>query len=111
MGTGGLPLAVLPGLILLSLSPAERCSGAAGVFVQPRLRAGAGDSVLLPCLFIDPDSRGWTLHKVDWLHKAGDGTKVGRDGVAGEGTRGGRAGRGRQPWGGCGEAHPPAGWP
>lgn len=98
MGTGRLPLAVLPGLILLSLSPAEWCSGAAGVFMQPQLRARAGDSVLLQCLFIDPDSKGWTLHKVDWLHKAGDGTQVGRDGVAGcmghvvagEGGRGSR---------------------
>ncbi|XP_014115286.1 PREDICTED: junctional adhesion molecule-like isoform X1 [Pseudopodoces humilis] len=75
MGTGRLHLAVLPGLIVLSLSPAERCSGAAGVFMEPQLRARAGDSVLLPCLFLDPESRGWTLHKVDWLHKAGAGAQ------------------------------------
>lgn len=111
MGTGRLPLAVLPGLILLSLSPAERCSGAAGVFMQPQLRARAGDSVLLQCLFIDPESKGWTLHKVDWLHKAGAGTQVGQDRVAGEGTRGGQ-GREREAalerlWGSpaaCGQA-------
>lgn len=58
MGTGRLHLAVLAGLILLSLYPAERCSGAAGVFMEPQLRARAGDSVLLQCLFLDPDSKG-----------------------------------------------------
>lgn len=111
MGTGRLALAVLPGLILLSLSPAERCSGAAGVFMQPQLRARAGDSVLLQCLFIDPDSKGWSLLKVDWMHKAGADTQVGQDRVTGEGTRGGRGGRGRQPWRGCGEAQPPVAKP
>lgn len=85
MGTGRLVLAVLPGLILLSLSPAERCSWAAGVFMEPQLRARAGDSVLLRCLFLDPESRGGTLHKVDWMHKGAAGTQVGRD-------RGGRRG-------------------
>ncbi|XP_064587951.1 junctional adhesion molecule-like isoform X2 [Zonotrichia leucophrys gambelii] len=49
------------------------CSGAAGVFTEPQLRARAGDSVLLQCLFLDPDSKGWTLHKVDWLYRAGAG--------------------------------------
>lgn len=88
MGTGRLALAILPGLILLSLSPAERCSWAAGVFMEPQLRARAGDSVLLPCLFLDPDGKGGTLHKVDWLRKAGDGTQVGRD----RGARGGDTG-------------------
>ncbi|XP_066059684.1 junctional adhesion molecule-like isoform X2 [Chamaea fasciata] len=61
--------------LTLVLTWLERCSGAAGVFMQPQLRARAGDSVLLQCLFIDPDSKGWTLHKVDWLHKAGAGTQ------------------------------------
>ncbi|XP_014740146.1 PREDICTED: junctional adhesion molecule-like isoform X1 [Sturnus vulgaris] len=75
MGTGRLVLAVLPGLILLSLSPAERCSWAAGVFMEPQLRARAGDSVLLRCLFLDPESRGGTLHKVDWMHKGAAGTQ------------------------------------
>lgn len=106
MGTGRLHLAVLAGLILLSLYPAERCSGAAGVFMEPQLRARAGDSVLLQCLFLDPDSKGWTLHKVDWLHKAGAGTQVGQD-RGGRGGDTGAGGRGaRQLWRGCGEAHP-----
>ncbi|XP_014115289.1 PREDICTED: uncharacterized protein LOC106628605 isoform X3 [Pseudopodoces humilis] len=65
---------VLLSLTLL-LTWLERCSGAAGVFMEPQLRARAGDSVLLPCLFLDPESRGWTLHKVDWLHKAGAGAQ------------------------------------
>ncbi|KAK4809559.1 hypothetical protein QYF61_016991 [Mycteria americana] len=76
MGTGRLHLAVLPGLILLSLSLAERCSGSAGwVFMEPQLRASAGDSVLLQCLFLDPVAKGWTMAKVDWLHVAGAGTQ------------------------------------
>ncbi|XP_058674949.1 junctional adhesion molecule-like [Ammospiza caudacuta] len=75
MGTGRLQLALLPGLMLLSLSPAGQCSGAAGVFTEPQLRARTGDSVLLQCLFLDPDSAGWTLHKVDWLYRAGAGTQ------------------------------------
>lgn len=101
MGTGRLALALLPGLILLSLSPAERCDGAAGVFMEPQLRARAGDSVLLPCLFLDPHGRGWTLLKVDWLHKAGAGTQVSRDSAGRGGDTGvdGRGGRGRQQWG------------
>ncbi|XP_039940858.1 junctional adhesion molecule-like [Hirundo rustica] len=57
--------------LTLVLTLLERCSAAAEVFMEPQLRARAGDSVLLRCLFMDPDSRGWTLHKVDWLHKAG----------------------------------------
>ncbi|XP_065508261.1 junctional adhesion molecule-like isoform X1 [Caloenas nicobarica] len=74
MGTDRLHLAVLPGLILLSLSPAERCSGSAGwVFTEPQLRARAGDSVLLQCLFLEPAAKGWTIDKVDWLHMAGPG--------------------------------------
>lgn len=93
MGTGRLPLAVLPGLILLSLSLAGRCGGAAGVFTEPQVRARAGDSVLLPCLFLDPDSKGWTLHKVDWLRKAGAGTQVGRDRAGSRGARGWWQGR------------------
>ncbi|XP_065553110.1 junctional adhesion molecule-like isoform X3 [Lathamus discolor] len=74
MRTGRLHLAVLPGLILLSLSLAERCSGSAGwVLMEPQLRASAGDSVLLQCLFLDPLARGWTMAKVDWLRLAGAG--------------------------------------
>lgn len=81
MGTGRLLLAVLPGLILLSLSPAERGSGSAGwVFTEPQLRASAGDSVLLQCLFRSPLANGWTVTKVDWLRVPGAGEqKVGRD--------------------------------
>ncbi|XP_059723209.1 junctional adhesion molecule-like isoform X1 [Haemorhous mexicanus] len=59
-------------LLLTWLGP---CTGAAEAFTEPQLRARAGDSVLLQCLFLDPDSKGWTLHKVDWLHKAGAGTQ------------------------------------
>lgn len=81
MGTGRLLLAVLPGLILLSLSPAERCSGSAGwVFTEPQLRASAGDSVLLQCLFRGPPAKGWTVIKVDWLRMPGAGVEqVGRE--------------------------------
>lgn len=93
MGTGRLQLALLPGLMLLSLSPAGRCTGAAEVFTEPQLRARAGDSVLLQCLFLDPDSKGWTLHKVDWLHRAGAGTQVGQDRAGRTGTRGWWQGR------------------
>ncbi|XP_065711836.1 junctional adhesion molecule-like isoform X2 [Patagioenas fasciata] len=76
MGTDRLHLAVLPGLILLSLSPAERCSGSAGwVFTEPQLRARAGDSVLLQCLFLEPATKGWTMDKVDWLRMAGPGVQ------------------------------------
>lgn len=87
MGTGGLHLAVLPGLILLSLCLAERCSGSAGwVFTQPQLRAGAGDSVLLQCLLRDVADESWTMVKVDWLHVPGTGAqKVGQDQGAGGG--------------------------
>lgn len=93
MGTGSLRLAIIPGLILLSLSLAERCSGSAGwVFTEPQLRASAGDSVLLQCLFLGPVAKDWTLDKVDWLRTAGPGTqKVGRDQRVGGGAgRGGR---------------------
>lgn len=88
MGTDRLHLAVLPGLILLSLSPAERCSGSAGwVFTEPQLRARAGDSVLLQCLFLEPAAKGWTMDKVDWLRMAGPGVqKVGWDGGVGSGA-------------------------
>ncbi|XP_074417250.1 junctional adhesion molecule-like isoform X1 [Larus michahellis] len=76
MGTGSLRLAIIPGLILLSLSLAERCSGSAGwVFTEPQLRASAGDSVLLQCLFLGPVAKDWTLDKVDWLRTAGPGTQ------------------------------------
>ncbi|XP_066191078.1 myelin protein P0-like [Sylvia atricapilla] len=51
------------------------CGRAAVVFMQPQLRARAGDSVLLQCLFIDPGSKGWTLLKVDWLHRARAGAQ------------------------------------
>ncbi|XP_053853047.1 junctional adhesion molecule-like [Vidua macroura] len=61
--------------LTLVLTWLGRCSGAAGVFTEPQLRARAGGSVLLQCLFLDPDSKGWTLHKVDWLHRAGAGTQ------------------------------------
>jgi len=102
MRTGRLHLAVLPGLILLSLSLAERCDGSAGwVFTESQLRASAGDSVLLQCLFLDPVAKGWTVDKVDWLRMAGAGKqKVGRDPGAGGGAgrgAGGRGGRARQP--------------
>lgn len=115
MGTGRLQLAILPGLILLSLSLAERCRGSAGwVFMEPQLRASAGDSVLLQCLFLDPAAEGWTMDKVDWLRVAGAGTqKVGRDqglggGAARGGRRQGRASEAASPLlGGCGEARPP----
>lgn len=99
MGTGRLHLAVLPGLILLSLSLAERHSGSAGwVFTQPQLQASPGDSVLLQCLFIDPVAKGGTMAKVDWLRVAGAGTqKVGRDqGVGGGAGHGGGGGEGEQ---------------
>lgn len=94
MGTGRLQLALLSGLMLLSLSPAGPCTGAAEAFTEPQLRARAGDSVLLQCLFLDPDSKGWTLHKVDWLHKAGAGTQVGRDRAGRTGDTGPVAGEG-----------------
>uniref|UniRef100_A0A674H0U3 Ig-like domain-containing protein n=1 Tax=Taeniopygia guttata TaxID=59729 RepID=A0A674H0U3_TAEGU len=61
--------------LTLVLTWLGRCRGAAGVFTEPQVRARAGGSVLLPCLFLDPDSKGWTLHKVDWLLKAGAGTQ------------------------------------
>ncbi|XP_063273960.1 junctional adhesion molecule-like isoform X2 [Prinia subflava] len=61
--------------LTLVLTWLERGSGAAGVFMEPQLRARAGDSVLLRCLFIDPEGKGWTLHKVDWLHRAGAGAQ------------------------------------
>ncbi|XP_030918248.1 junctional adhesion molecule-like [Geospiza fortis] len=61
--------------LALLLTWLGRCTGAAQVFMEPQLRARAGDSVLLQCLFLDPDSKGWTLHKVDWLHRAGAGTQ------------------------------------
>lgn len=93
MGTGRLHLAVLPGLILLSLSLAEQCSGLAGwVFTEPQLRASTGDSVLLQCLFLDPVAKGWMMTKVDWLRVAGAGMqKVGQDqGMGGGALCGGR---------------------
>uniref|UniRef100_A0A8C2TKP7 Ig-like domain-containing protein n=1 Tax=Coturnix japonica TaxID=93934 RepID=A0A8C2TKP7_COTJA len=34
---------------------------------EPWLHASAGDSVLLHCLFQDPEATGWTVTKVDWL--------------------------------------------
>uniref|UniRef100_A0A8C8B9W7 Ig-like domain-containing protein n=1 Tax=Otus sunia TaxID=257818 RepID=A0A8C8B9W7_9STRI len=66
-------------VVLLSLTLVltwlERCSGWAGwVFTEPQLRASAGDSVLLQCLFLDPVAKGWTMAKVDWLRAAGAGT-------------------------------------
>ncbi|XP_074705012.1 junctional adhesion molecule-like [Strix aluco] len=66
-------------VVLLSLTLVltwlERCSGWAGwVFTEPQLRASAGDSVLLQCLFLDPVAKGWTMAKVDWMRVAGAGT-------------------------------------
>ncbi|KFU86106.1 hypothetical protein M959_01847, partial [Chaetura pelagica] len=62
---------VLLSLTLL-LAWLERCSGSAGwVFTEPQLQAGAGDSVLLQCLFLDPGAKGWTMAKVDWLSVTG----------------------------------------
>ncbi|XP_039242434.1 junctional adhesion molecule-like [Pipra filicauda] len=75
MGTGRLHLALLPALILLSLSPAEQSGGSGWVFTEPQLRASAGDSVLLQCHFLDLENKGWTVSKVDWIHKAGAGTQ------------------------------------
>ncbi|KFQ27961.1 hypothetical protein N332_07970, partial [Mesitornis unicolor] len=64
--------------VLLSLTVVltwlERCGGSAGwVSTEPQLRARAGDSVLLQCLFQDPLAQGWTMDKVDWLRQVGDG--------------------------------------
>ncbi|XP_042738411.1 uncharacterized protein LOC122186088 isoform X3 [Lagopus leucura] len=65
MGTGRLRSA---SLILLSLCLAGRSSSLTGwVFTEPWLHASAGDSVLLRCLFQDPEATGWTVTKVDWL--------------------------------------------
>ncbi|XP_027511472.1 junctional adhesion molecule-like isoform X1 [Corapipo altera] len=75
MGTGRVHLALLPALILLSLSPAERSGGSGRVFTEPQLRASAGDSVLLQCHFLDLENKGWTLSKVDWIHRARAGTQ------------------------------------
>ncbi|XP_075298533.1 junctional adhesion molecule-like isoform X2 [Opisthocomus hoazin] len=64
---------VLLSLTLL-LTLLERCDGSAGwVFTESQLRASAGDSVLLQCLFLDPVAKGWTVDKVDWLRMAGAG--------------------------------------
>lgn len=52
-------------LVLMLLG---RSSSLAGwVFTEPWLHASAGDSVLLRCLFQDPEATGWTVTKVDWL--------------------------------------------
>ncbi|XP_030899986.2 junctional adhesion molecule-like isoform X2 [Melopsittacus undulatus] len=62
--------------LTLVLTWLERCRGSAGwVFMEPQLRASAGDSVLLQCLFLDPLAKGWTMAKVDWLRLAGAGTQ------------------------------------
>ncbi|KAM6234706.1 junctional adhesion molecule-like isoform 3-T5 [Spheniscus humboldti] len=62
--------------LTLVLTWLERCSGSAGwVFTEPQLRASAGDSVLLQCIFLDPVAKGWTMAKVDWLREAGAGTQ------------------------------------
>ncbi|XP_032860701.1 junctional adhesion molecule-like isoform X2 [Tyto alba] len=62
--------------LTLMLTWLERCSGWVGwVFTEPQLRASAGDSVLLQCLFLDPVAKGWTMAKVDWLRTAGAGTQ------------------------------------
>ncbi|KFP62552.1 hypothetical protein N322_03189, partial [Cariama cristata] len=61
--------------LTLVLTWLERCSGSTGwVFTEPQLRASAGDSVLLQCLFLDTVAKGWTMAKVDWLLVAGAGT-------------------------------------
>ncbi|OXB62366.1 hypothetical protein ASZ78_009432 [Callipepla squamata] len=73
MGTGRLRSAIL---VLLSLCLAGRSSSSAGwVFTEPWLHADAGDSVLLRCLFQDPEATGWTVIKVDWLRVPGAGTQ------------------------------------
>uniref|UniRef100_A0A8C3JYE2 Ig-like domain-containing protein n=1 Tax=Calidris pygmaea TaxID=425635 RepID=A0A8C3JYE2_9CHAR len=60
--------------LTLVLTWLERGSGSAGwVLTEPQLRASAGDSVLLQCLFLDPVAKGWTMDKVDWLRMAGPG--------------------------------------
>ncbi|XP_065711839.1 junctional adhesion molecule-like isoform X3 [Patagioenas fasciata] len=62
--------------LTLVLTWQERCSGSAGwVFTEPQLRARAGDSVLLQCLFLEPATKGWTMDKVDWLRMAGPGVQ------------------------------------
>ncbi|KAM6043271.1 junctional adhesion molecule-like isoform 2-T3 [Chlamydotis macqueenii] len=62
--------------LTLVLTWLERGSGSAGwVSTEPQLRASAGDSVLLQCLFLDPAAKGWTMAKVDWLRVAGAGTE------------------------------------
>ena len=78
MGTGRLHSAIL---ILLSLCLAGRSGSLAGwVFTGPWLHASAGDSVLLRCLFQDPEATGWTVTKVDWLRVPGAGKqKVGQN--------------------------------
>lgn len=84
MGTGRLRSA---SLILLSLCLAGRSSSLTGwVFTEPWLHASAGDSVLLRCLFQDPEATGWTVTKVDWLRVPVAGKqKVGQNRGVGNG--------------------------
>ncbi|XP_021231556.1 junctional adhesion molecule-like isoform X2 [Numida meleagris] len=66
---------VLLGLTLV-LTLLGRSSSLAGwVFTEPWLHADAGDSVLLRCLFQDPEATGWTVTKVDWLRVPAAGTQ------------------------------------
>ncbi|XP_014805029.1 PREDICTED: junctional adhesion molecule-like isoform X2 [Calidris pugnax] len=61
--------------LTLVLTWLERGSGLAGwVLMEPQLRASAGDSVLLQCLFLDPVAKG-LVDKVDWLRMAGPDTQ------------------------------------
>lgn len=60
--------------LALVLTLLGRSSSLAGwVFTEPWLHASAGDSVLLRCLFQDPEATGWTVTKVDWLRVPGAG--------------------------------------
>ncbi|KFW85135.1 hypothetical protein N305_04150, partial [Manacus vitellinus] len=61
--------------LTLVLTWLERSGGSGWVFTEPQLRASAGDSVLLQCHFLDLENKGWTVSKVDWIHKAGAGTQ------------------------------------
>ncbi|KFP80483.1 hypothetical protein N310_13285, partial [Acanthisitta chloris] len=61
--------------LTLVLTLLERCGGSGWVFTKPQLQASTGDSVLLQCLFLDLEINGWTVTKVDWLHKARGSTQ------------------------------------
>ncbi|OXB81353.1 UNVERIFIED_CONTAM: hypothetical protein H355_014397 [Colinus virginianus] len=66
---------MLLGLALVLAFLGRSSSSAGWVFTEPWLHADAGDSVLLRCLFQDPEAKGWTVIKVDWLLVPGAGTQ------------------------------------